>query len=258
MKRIITAVCLVLGLAGCVWAQGLSYPLIDWRFINGGSLPQTYAVFMKEDRITIKVEPGDSMSLGPDDMVIVLTSNVGWKKEVTAFSFCNGRGQTIWTHDSNRGPHSMRLHRSNCTNGDTVVLRKENSAGNGRHVSLRRISPLKLWAGKSSRSTGPQILIPHSYPSVCNFPCGSHTYESRRGNPVIDTDGKADLAVYRSANLFVTNSSNGANLAKPLGTYSDRPVPYDYDGDGRTDTAVWRSNTGDWIIITSLTGQQGW
>jgi hypothetical protein len=134
MKRIITVVCLVLGLAAGVWAQcsvscnqflpGLRYPLIDWRFVNGGSLPQTHAVYMKEDTITIKVESGGRLSLGPDDIEIVLTSNVNWKKELTAFSFCNGRGTTISTQDSNRGPVSMRLHRSNCS-GDTVVLRKE-------------------------------------------------------------------------------------------------------------------------------------
>jgi hypothetical protein len=59
MKRIITAVCLVLGLAASAWAQGLRYPLIDWRFVNGGNLPQTQAVYMNEDTISIKVESGD-------------------------------------------------------------------------------------------------------------------------------------------------------------------------------------------------------
>jgi hypothetical protein len=53
------------------------------------------------------------------------------------------------------------------------------------------------------------------------------------------------------ANWFVVNSSNGASFSKPLGKSGDRPLPYDYDGDGRTDMAVWRSNTGEWIIINS-------
>ena len=38
----------------------------------------------------------------------------------------------------------------------------------------------------------------------------------------------------------------------------DRPLPYDYDGDGRTDMAVWRPDTGEWIVINSLLGKQGW
>jgi len=31
-------------------------------------------------------------------------------------------------------------------------------------------------------------------------------------------------------------------------------VPGDYDGDGKTDFAVWRPNGGNWFIIPSSTG----
>ena len=261
MKRIITAACLLLGLAGSAWAQGLSYPLIDWRFVNGGALPQTYAVFMKEDTIRITVESGSRLSLGPNDMQIVLTSSVNWKKEITAFSFCGGtRSQTIFTHDSNRGPASMIIHRTNnCSNGDTIILRKEKflqGMVDMYHFDEFRI--WKLWAGKIVTINWNSDFDSYSFPPACSFPCVPVLTDSEAGN-LYDTDGKADIAVWRPTSTngewFVINSSTGISFSKFLGKSGDRPVPYDYDGDGRTDMAVWRPDTGQWFIINSLTGQ---
>src|SRR5262245_39047920 len=56
----------------------------------------------------------------------------------------------------------------------------------------------------------------------------------------------------------VIRSSDGQGLVQLWGAgftpYNDEPVPGDYDGDGRTDIAVWRASTGVWYIVRSSDG----
>lgn len=76
-----------------------------------------------------------------------------------------------------------------------------------------------------------------------------------------DGDGKADLAFYRNDSLpggenevgkwFVFQSSTGTVRIEKFGLGSDKPVPADYDGDGRADIAVYRPSEGNWYRINS-------
>ncbi len=74
-----------------------------------------------------------------------------------------------------------------------------------------------------------------------------------------DGDGKADLAVWRTgaeasspAYFYILQSSDGVFRAQQWGTTgTDRPVPQDYDGDGRADIAVFRHAGGVWYILQS-------
>ena len=75
--------------------------------------------------------------------------------------------------------------------------------------------------------------------------------------------GMTDYAVWRPSNgTWYVDDVGG--LVCPGGTYSatcswgtngDIPVPGDYNGDGRTDLAVWRPSNGTWYVVYSLTGE---
>lgn len=216
---------------------------------------------MSEDNISVKVESGESLNLSPNEIEMVLTSSVDWRKEVVKFSPCSGRGQTIATQGSNKGPVRMRITKTNCT-GDTVILRKEKLFQG--MVDMYHFDParfFRLWAGKKITINWSQDgWVWNPFPPACSFPCVP-TFTGADQGMLYDTDGKADIAVWRqnvslgTANWFAKNSSTGASVQRLFGHPGDVPVPYDYDGDKRTDMALWRPSTGDWLVIHSLTGQ---
>ncbi|MCS6874730.1 MAG: FG-GAP-like repeat-containing protein [Pyrinomonadaceae bacterium] len=66
-----------------------------------------------------------------------------------------------------------------------------------------------------------------------------------------DGDELADLAVFRPSNgtWFILNSSNNSLSTVQFGLSSDKLAPADYDGDAKTDIAVFRNGT--WYILKS-------
>ena len=76
-----------------------------------------------------------------------------------------------------------------------------------------------------------------------------------------DGDGKTDPAVYRPSNgvWYILLSNNGYSqspgqyLVEQWGQPGDIPVPGDYDGDGKTDPAVYRPSNGVWYALLSST-----
>ena len=79
-----------------------------------------------------------------------------------------------------------------------------------------------------------------------------------------DGDGRADVAVYRASptgggqsNFYYQPSTQPTVnfVTIPLGVGGDRPVPADYDGDGRLDPAVFRSSNATWYVLRSSINQ---
>jgi hypothetical protein len=50
------------------------------------------------------------------------------------------------------------------------------------------------------------------------------------------------------------HSSNGEFVAVGFGTAEDKPVAGDYNGDGKTDIAVFRPSDGSWYLLRSVQG----
>jgi uncharacterized delta-60 repeat protein len=78
-----------------------------------------------------------------------------------------------------------------------------------------------------------------------------------------DGDGRADVAVYRGGTVnspqsyfyYRPTNAPGTNFVTiPWGTTGDKPVMGDFDGDGKTDAAVFRPSSGVWYIRRSSDG----
>lgn len=69
----------------------------------------------------------------------------------------------------------------------------------------------------------------------------------------------ADVAVWRPSTRawWVKGGAGGSEpVTQTWGLSTDKPVPGDYDGDGKADFAVFRPSTGEWFYLQSSDG--GW
>jgi len=78
-----------------------------------------------------------------------------------------------------------------------------------------------------------------------------------------DGDGKTDIAIVREGELatdpltwYILRSDLNGFIGANFGlTGDDYNVQGDYDGDGKTDIAIWRQSTGVFSVRSSLTGE---
>ncbi len=70
-----------------------------------------------------------------------------------------------------------------------------------------------------------------------------------------DGDRKTDISIFRAnganGEWWFNKSESGGNAAFQFGASTDKIVPADYTGDGKTDIAVWRPSSGQWFIMRS-------
>lgn len=138
------------------------------------------------------------------------------------------------------------------SNGEPLVLNQERLyrfASNGSLLGSAGVAGARDLA---SQGNGRILTAGTSPVEATNFAVTRYLEilpDAKRGD--FDRDRRADLGVFRPGNgtWYVLNSFNGSMTGVQFGAFGDRVTPGDYDGDGRTDLAVFRS--GVWYILGS-------
>ena len=113
-------------------------------------------------------------------------------------------------------------------------------------------------------STGVWWITPSSGASAYGYGWGGSGFKPVPGD--YDGDGKTDIAIYNTmTGAWWIIPSSGTGPQGQAGAYgmgwggsAFKPVPGDYDGDGKIDIAIYDTSTGGWWIIPSSgTGPQG-
>jgi subtilisin family serine protease len=136
-------------------------------------------------------------------------------------------------------------------------------------IELRRDGTIQMRYGSGNTRLFPVVGISGGEPDA--YVAVSHTSEQslknltnaqtvtftprasslpRRTQFDFDSDNKADVSVYRPDNgVWYLNSSQAGFSAVQFGAPGDLIAPADYDGDGKTDVAVFRN--GVWHVLQS-------
>jgi hypothetical protein len=103
-------------------------------------------------------------------------------------------------------------------------------------------------------------FLPNPSPTPTPQLAKEYVYAGSRLLAVEDANANAappaDLAVWRPGTgyWYVMGAGGTIQASQQWGSSTDKAVPGDYDGDGKTDFCVFRASAGTWFIIKSSSG----
>ena len=115
------------------------------------------------------------------------------------------------------------------------------------------------WLGTPLPENAPSVWNPFAAPPPTPTPQLSkeYIYAGSRLLAVEDANANAappaDLAIWRpsTGTWWVMGGSNSQQVTQSWGTTGDKPMPGDFDGDGKTDFSIFRPSSGEWFVLQS-------
>ena len=135
----------------------------------------------------------------------------------------------------------LAIGRAVAAGGNGFIILPGDGAGNfGAAFSLNLTSPTDNLAVLDANRDGKTDIVLSTRSNSFSLYHGSSARFVRTEHD-FDADGRADLSVFRPSlgDWFILRSTQGFTAAH-WGVSTDKIVPADYDGDFKTDLAVWR------------------
>ncbi len=158
------------------------------------------------------------------------------------------------------------------SSANSAVVTFGNGAGGftGLNLFSTGINPTSLATADFDGNNRPDLAVTNYDSSSVTviLDVTTPTFTPTRTQFDFDGDLRADIAVYREGNTanapsywHILRSLDNTYQGIQLGANGDKPVPADYNGDGKTEVAVWRPSSGIWYTSTNPAinyGAFGW
>jgi len=235
------------------------------------------------DRIRVVSDTGQNLRLNPNNGAITVDGNLNpGTPAVSAVAYTNSFGvattTTLYDIDATTDRLLVQSNPNAGTLTDVGPLGVDFQTVNGFDIASNN-------AGGSAATTNTAYAVsagtlgnPQLY--IINLTTGAATAAGSIGGALnltplrgiavatsgaspavnlLDTDGnrRADFIVSRvngNVNSILIRQPNGTATTTPFGFADDIFTPGDYDGDGRTDIAVWRPSNGTFYVLRSSDG----
>jgi glucose/arabinose dehydrogenase len=243
----------------------------DNPFAGGGGRPEIYALGFRNpfrfsfDRLTGSLLAGDVGQSAREEIdVVTRGGNYGWR--VFEGSLCTGLGPAPCDPTRFVPPIAEYDHQV----GRCAVIGGYVYRGQAGSLPLGSYVFGDLCTGEIFLNSPSRVLVDTTFMlssfgedeagEVYVVDLAGAVYRFAADTPPPpDGDAKADIAVYRGgtvAEWFIRRSSDGGltHVDWGCGSCGDVPVAVDYDGDGFSDVAVFRTTTAEWFIRRSADG----